>query len=168
MVGSKWNCAIPVSLKVPIFIFFILIILLLVQCVRVKGQWQFVSISRTLTHLCSSGLFIGHKPESLNTVRHIVTCDPLVSILSTLSGNTWHTSKPSKVDLEPLAFVLSFSIPRPSKPTHTSLVQSGISWGTIEVVIWRSSDELVRDTAVFHSKRNIALTLGKTKMTIFS
>ena len=46
------------------------------------------ALIRNLTDLCTSVLFICHKPVSLHTVGHVITCYPLVSILTALSSTT--------------------------------------------------------------------------------
>ena len=121
------------------------------------------SLIRNLTDLGTSVLFIRHKPISLHTVGHVITCYPLVSILTALSSTTWHPCQSTHVYLQPLAFVAPLDIPGASKLANASLMQPGHSRWTPVVVVGGGSNELIRDTVVFHSKGNIALTFKKSK-----
>ena len=121
-------------------------------------------VRSSLTHLCSSVLFIGNKTVSLGAVRHIVTSHPLVRILPTLSSNAWHSSKPSQINLKPLTPVTPFSTPRPSKPPNAPLTEPGVPRRTVVVVEWGSCYQLVRYTTVFQANRNITFACkGKKK-----
>ena len=112
----------------------------------------------SVLYLCTTPFSVWYKPLAIFTVRHVIAGDPLITILTTLRANARDASTTSEVKLNPRVFDTTPCAPRPSVPPHAPLMQPGVSWRTVVVVVRGSGDELVRKTAVFDAKWNITTT----------
>ena len=101
----------------------------------------FSLLSLTATNLSSSLFPVWYKSPSFPAVRHVVTRDPLIWILSSLSGNPRDSCQTSKVHLQPLASVPFLSAPRPAVSARSALVESCVPRTAVVVVIRGGSDD---------------------------
>lgn len=87
-----------------------------------------------LVYLSTASFSIRYIMLTISAKSYIITCDPLIRILTTLGRNTGYSSKSSKVELKELSSIASFCAPSSSKSSDSSLVEPGVSWCTVVVV----------------------------------
>ena len=116
-----------------------------------------------LDHLCSTSFSVWCKMLTIFAVHYIITGHPLIRILTALRANLRDTCTSSKVELNPRISDATPRAPRPSVPSHAPLMQPSVSRCAVIVVEGWSGDELIRKTAVFDAKWNVATTWSKAK-----
>ena len=131
-----------------------------------KSAWYASRTTEKLVksdHLCSTSFSVWCKLLTVFAVHYVITGHPLIRILTALRANLSDTCTSSKVELNPRVSDATPRTPRPSVPSHAPLMQSGVSRCAVIVVEGWSGDELIRKTAVFDTKWNVATTWSKAK-----
>lgn len=126
-----------------------------------KMHWLVAINEQQGTDLCPAAFPVCYKPLTSTAEGHIVTCHPLVRIMTSLSGNPSNVRVSSKVHLKPLSVVSMAWAPGPSVSSSTTLMQSCVSGRTIEVIWRRGPEHGVRYTAIFQTKWNVTFTWKK-------
>ena len=112
-------------------------------------------------YLSPSIFFVSDKSVPLYTVGNIIFCNPLIWVLSTLSGNPRRAHDTFKVDLQPLISVAPLGNPRSTHSAHAALVQASVARRAVVIVERGGGHELIRNSAVFHTQRSITLAYNK-------
>ena len=105
-----------------------------------------------ITYLWSSPLSVIVEPYSIPAVRDPKRHDPLIIVLSSLSGETNNTRQLGNVHQKPLCAVISTRRPRAVQPSTLDSVKACSLGSEASVPIGRSAETSIRDTTVFDTK----------------
>ena len=89
---------------------------------------------------------------SILTVRHLVSCYPLVGILSTFCDYFLDFHRSSKVHFKPLMVIVVACAPGPPVPTPFDCPQPRQSGIVVFVPLWRGCDLLIPDSTTLHTQ----------------
>ena len=106
--------------------------------------------SRTIQHVLS-------KEHVVLTIREIILRNPMVRVLSSLSGNLHHSRRVAKINLEPLVTIVMTCAPSAHPGTCSSEVKSSVAGAVVFIKGGCSAKLLGSDAAILHSQWLVTL-----------
>lgn len=106
-------------------------------------------LSSIHTHLDAPSFLIGYKPNSVVSKVNLITCDPLVIILTSLCPDRRNQSWFTQIKLQPLSFVILLCWPRSLISPSRFVIKSTQPWGVVTVECRGRCDVPIRNLTIF-------------------
>ena len=106
---------------------------------------------RTSYYLSAVSFFIFWKVHSIQTVRYIILCHPLIRVMSSLGRNSDYFGCSSKVDLQPLVPIVVFWGPWPHSVAAATVMKASKTSSVVHVPYGRGCDHVIFKAARLHS-----------------
>lgn len=106
-------------------------------------------LSSIHTHLDAPSFLIGYKPNSVVSKVNLITCDPLVIILTSLCPDRRNQSWFTQIKLQPLPFVILLCWPRSLISPSRFVIKSTQPWGVVTVECRGRCDVPIRNLTIF-------------------
>lgn len=133
--------------------------------IRTRGPWEW-DYSKSSCHMAQLKdksnnylpvitFFILWKVHPVHTMRHIVLCHPLVSVLSPLGRYPDDLWRSAKVNLQPLVPIVVLRRPGPNIPSAAATVKTSEVGGMVNIPNRRSCDHVIFYMARLHSHLSV-------------
>lgn len=107
--------------------------------------------NKVTLYLPAVSFFILWEVNSVQTVRYIILCHPLIRVLSSLGTNSDYFGCSPEVDLQPLVPSVVFWGPGPHEIAAATVMKAGEISAVVRCPYGRGCDHMIFKTARLHS-----------------